>query len=69
MYPIAADRRGEDVPEELDIASLGVITEEEWRAVWPSAGVLPVEVLDEEPVDDEPVDEEEPEPAPDRRPA
>ena len=34
---IAADRRGEDVPEELDIASLGVITEEEWRAVWPSA--------------------------------
>ena len=34
---IAADRRGEDVPEELDIASLGVITEEEWRAFWPSA--------------------------------
>ena len=29
---IAADRRGEDVPEELDIASLGSITEEEWRA-------------------------------------
>ena len=63
---IAADRRGEDVPEELDIASLGVITEEEWRAVWPSAGVLPVEIIDE--VDEEPVDEE-PEPAPDRRPA
>ncbi len=41
---IAADRRGEDVPEELDIASLGAITEEEWRAYWPSAGVLPVEV-------------------------
>jgi XTP/dITP diphosphohydrolase len=34
---IAADRRGEDVPEELDIASLGVITDEEWRAFWPSA--------------------------------
>ena len=46
---IAADRRGEDVPEELDIASLGVITEEEWRSVWPSAGVLPVE----DPVDEE----------------
>ncbi len=34
---IAADRRGDDVPEELDIASLGVITEEEWRAFWPGA--------------------------------
>jgi XTP/dITP diphosphohydrolase len=33
---IAADRRGEDVPEELDAASLGVITEEEWRAYWAS---------------------------------
>ncbi len=50
---IAADRRGEDVPEELDIASLGVITEEEWRAFWPSAEVEP----DEEPVDEEPVGE------------
>jgi XTP/dITP diphosphohydrolase len=34
---IAAERRGEDVPEELDIAGLGVIAEEEWRAHWPSA--------------------------------
>lgn len=59
---IAADRRGEDVPEELDIASLGVITEEEWRAFWPS--------VEEEPVEAEPVVEaveeaepvEEPEP-------
>ena len=48
---IAADRRGEDVPEELDIASLGVITEEEWRAFWPSAD-------EPEPVD--PVEEDEP---------
>ncbi|MGB6206858.1 MAG: nucleoside triphosphate pyrophosphohydrolase [Mycobacterium sp.] len=31
---IAADRRGEDVPEELDVAPLGVIAEEEWRAHW-----------------------------------
>ena len=59
---IAADRRGEDVPEELDIASLGVITEEEWRAFWPSAAAVervedePVEE-DVEPVEDEPVEE------------
>ena len=33
---IAAGRRGEDVPEELDTASLGAITEEEWRAFWPT---------------------------------
>ena len=33
---IAAGRRGEDVPEELDVAALGVITEEEWRAYWPA---------------------------------
>jgi nucleoside triphosphate diphosphatase len=31
---IAADRRGADVPEELDVAPLGVIAEEEWRAHW-----------------------------------
>ena len=31
---IAADRRGEDVPAELDVAPVGVITEEEWRAYW-----------------------------------
>ncbi|MDT7765870.1 MAG: nucleoside triphosphate diphosphatase [Mycobacterium sp.] len=32
---IAAGRRGEDVPEELDVATLGEIAEEEWRAYWP----------------------------------
>jgi XTP/dITP diphosphohydrolase len=63
---IAADRRGEDVPEELDIASLGVITEEEWRAFWPTDDEAePVELVDEaepveEAVDEEPVDEAEP---------
>src|ERR1700761_2441601 len=31
---IAADRRGEDVPAELDVAPVSVITEEEWRAHW-----------------------------------
>ncbi|MBU8827658.1 nucleoside triphosphate pyrophosphohydrolase [Mycolicibacterium goodii] len=34
---VAAGRRGEDVPEELDVAPLGVISEEEWRAYWPGA--------------------------------
>src|ERR1700758_3268078 len=32
---IAATRRGDDVPEELDVAVLDSITEEEWRASWP----------------------------------
>lgn len=61
---IAADRRGEDVPEELDIASLGAITEEEWRAFWPATEIVE-EALDEpvgdEPVDAEPVEDVEPE--------
>ncbi len=34
---VAADRRGADVPEELDVASLGEVTEPEWRAHWPGA--------------------------------
>jgi XTP/dITP diphosphohydrolase len=32
---VAATRRG-DVPEEFDVAPLGEVTEEEWRAHWPS---------------------------------
>ncbi len=46
---IAADRRGEDVPAELDIAPVGEISEEEWRGHW-----LPVvNALDlEEPADE-----------------
>ncbi|MCV7259223.1 nucleoside triphosphate pyrophosphohydrolase [Mycobacterium shimoidei] len=32
---IAAERRGPDVPEELDATPLGAITEAEWRACWP----------------------------------
>ena len=35
-HAIAAGRRGEDVPEELDVASIGDVDEEEWRAYWPS---------------------------------
>jgi XTP/dITP diphosphohydrolase len=60
---IAAARRGEDVPEELDIASLGVITSDEWRAFWPS--LQPV--ADTEPAPDripEPSPVEVPEPGP-----
>jgi XTP/dITP diphosphohydrolase len=37
---IAAGRRGEDVPEELDVTPLGVISEEEWRAYWPSGDAV-----------------------------
>jgi XTP/dITP diphosphohydrolase len=33
---IAATRRGDSVPEELDVAPLGEVTEEEWREHWPS---------------------------------
>ena len=58
-HAVAAGRRGEDVPEELDVATLGEITEEEWRAYWPSGVVVETE---------EPEDETETEPAPDRIP-
>jgi XTP/dITP diphosphohydrolase len=34
---VAADRRIADVPAELDVVALGTITEDEWRACWPSA--------------------------------
>jgi XTP/dITP diphosphohydrolase len=39
---IAAERRGDDVPEELDVARLGVIAEDEWRAYWPPAVHEPI---------------------------
>lgn len=32
---IAAQRRGQNGPEELDVAPPGVITEAQWRACWP----------------------------------
>ncbi|OBF57379.1 nucleoside triphosphate hydrolase [Mycobacterium sp. 852002-50816_SCH5313054-b] len=34
---IAAARRGDNVPVELDVAQLGEVTAEEWRAHWPVA--------------------------------
>lgn len=33
---VAAARRGDDVPAELDSATLGEIAEDEWRAHWPT---------------------------------
>jgi XTP/dITP diphosphohydrolase len=33
---IAAARRGSSIAEELDVTPLGVITEDEWRAHWPT---------------------------------
>jgi XTP/dITP diphosphohydrolase len=35
---IAATRRGDTVPEELDVAPLGEVSEEEWREHWPPDG-------------------------------
>ncbi|GAC1403651.1 MAG: nucleoside triphosphate pyrophosphohydrolase [Mycobacterium sp.] len=60
---VSAGRRGEDVPEALDVSKLGDISDDEWRSYWPSATV--VDVVDEEQAEDaepEPgaVDAEEP---------
>jgi XTP/dITP diphosphohydrolase len=35
-HAVAASRRPDDVPEALDITQLGAVTEEEWRAHWPT---------------------------------
>jgi XTP/dITP diphosphohydrolase len=58
-HSIAAGRRGEDVPEELDVSKLAEISEEEWRAYWPTAVVA--DASDEAQAEDT-------EPAPDRIP-
>jgi XTP/dITP diphosphohydrolase len=39
---IAATRRGDSVPVELDVAPLGEVTEEEWRSHWPSGDLAVV---------------------------
>jgi XTP/dITP diphosphohydrolase len=55
---IAADRRGEDVPAELDVAAVGVITEDEWRAHWlPDLDELEAPEPESEDADEEPADE------------
>jgi XTP/dITP diphosphohydrolase len=64
---IAAGRRGEDVPEELDVSALGVISEDEWRAYWPTAETEPAPDRVPEPSPEhvpEPSPEQVPEPAP-----
>src|SRR6476469_6042221 len=62
-HAIAAGRRGEDVSEQLDIASIGDVDEEEWRAYWPCG----VEAEGEAEVEVGP-DASDAEPAPDRSP-
>ena len=62
---IAAGRRDEDVPEELDVASIGDVAEDEWRAYWPSE--VGAEASDTEPAPDrvpEPTPADVPEPGP-----
>ncbi|MCG5430933.1 nucleoside triphosphate pyrophosphohydrolase [Mycobacterium sp. MYCO198283] len=54
---IAAERRGEDVPEELDVATLDAVTEEEWRAYWPGRPLAVVDPDDELPEVPEKVDD------------
>jgi XTP/dITP diphosphohydrolase len=61
-HAIAAGRRGEDVPEELDVAQLGQVSEEEWRAYWPSAAVPEADEAQSE--DTEPAPDRIPEPTP-----
>jgi XTP/dITP diphosphohydrolase len=51
---IAASRRGDDVPEALDIAALDGITEEEWRTNWALATKAAGEERAEESAADEP---------------
>jgi XTP/dITP diphosphohydrolase len=62
---IAAGRRGEDVPEELDAAALGEVTEEEWRACWPTG--VAVDSAETEPAPDR-IPEPSPEEVPERSP-
>jgi len=54
---IAAGRRGADVPEALDVSSLGDISEQDWRAHWPVGTDSEPDAEDTEP---EPTDEDVP---------
>ncbi|MDT5113004.1 MAG: nucleoside triphosphate diphosphatase [Mycobacterium sp.] len=60
-YSIAASRRGEDMPEVLDISQLGTVSEEEWRAHWPT-------LVAESPAEPEPEPQLELEPEPEPEP-
>lgn len=50
---IAIERRGEDVPEELDNTVLGTVTEEEWRGYWSADGAGADQVAEDEVAEDE----------------
>ncbi|MGV0577336.1 nucleoside triphosphate pyrophosphohydrolase [Mycolicibacterium elephantis] len=80
-HAVAAERRGADVPEELDVAPLGEITEQEWRTHWPSEATAstppatdvsdsgPEEVPESSPEEvPEPSPKEVPEPSPEEVP-
>ncbi len=61
---VAADRRVADVPAELDVAAVGTITEDEWRACWPSADEAepePGPAIEESAVDDAAASSDDPE--------
>jgi XTP/dITP diphosphohydrolase len=45
---IAASRRGDSVPEELDVSPLGTVSEAEWREHWPVDAVDAVEDVEPE---------------------
>jgi XTP/dITP diphosphohydrolase len=61
---VTADRRVADIPAELDVAAVGTITEDEWRACWPSADEPepePEPVTEESAVDDAEASSDDPE--------
>ena len=61
---VAADRRVADMPAELDVAAVGTITEDEWRACWPSADEAepePEPATEESAVDDAEASSDDPE--------
>jgi XTP/dITP diphosphohydrolase len=61
---VAADRRVADVPAELDVAAVGTITEDEWRACWPSGDDAEPEsgpAIEESAVDDAAASSDDPE--------
>jgi XTP/dITP diphosphohydrolase len=57
---IAAERRGQDIPAELDVAPLGAVSAQEWRSHWPSAADEPVDEPEEPDTDAVAADDEEP---------
>ena len=61
---VAADRRVADMPAELDVTAVGTVTEDEWRACWPSANEAepePEPVTEDSAVDDAEASSDDPE--------